>query len=126
MQCCPKLTRMTGCVLPLFTLGLVARLDAEIRPFSSSDGMTIEAELVEASEEKVTIRRRDGMLFKDVPLSRFRTQIDSMSAGGWKNKKNWKARRIFLRIPKFVSTYFAVRMMIRMITMTLMTGSFHF
>ena len=48
---------------------LLCRLDAEIRSFSSADGMTIEAELVEASEDKVTPKRQDGLLFKDVPLS---------------------------------------------------------
>ena len=81
-----KLTRMMGCVLPLFTLALICRLDAEIRPFSSSDGMTIEAELVEASEEKVTIRRRDGMLFKDVPLSRF-SDADRQYVSRWLEKQ---------------------------------------
>lgn len=81
-----KLICILGCVLPLLTLTLVCRLDAEIRPFSSSDGMTIEAELVEASEENVTIRRKDGMLFKDVPLSRF-SDADRQYVSGWLKKQ---------------------------------------
>ncbi len=66
-----KYTPVAVFVLPLLTMTLLCRLDGEIRSFSSSDGMTIEAELMDASEDKVTIRRQDGMLFKDVPLSRF-------------------------------------------------------
>lgn len=78
--------RMMGRVLPLIALVLCCRLDAEFRPFSSSDGMTIEAELVEATKEKVTIRRRDGMLFKDVPLSRF-SDADRRYVNGWLEKQ---------------------------------------
>ncbi|MGC6455990.1 MAG: hypothetical protein ACON39_02200 [Coraliomargaritaceae bacterium] len=48
--------------------------------------MTIEAELVEASDDKVTIRRKDGMLFKDVPLSRF-SEADREYVEGWREKQ---------------------------------------
>ncbi|MGJ8641637.1 MAG: hypothetical protein ACSHYA_19755 [Opitutaceae bacterium] len=45
--------------------------EAEYRTFESSDGATIEATVIEASATSVTIQRRDGREFKDVPLERF-------------------------------------------------------
>lgn len=63
-------------------LALIPSLKAEYRSFSSSDGVTIEAELVEATKEKVTIRRTDGMVFKDVPLSRF-SEADRLYVDQW-------------------------------------------
>ena len=41
------------------------------REFRSSDGVRIEAEMLEASSTAITIRREDGKVFKDVPLERF-------------------------------------------------------
>ncbi|NCG08686.1 MAG: hypothetical protein GWO81_03840 [Verrucomicrobia bacterium] len=41
------------------------------REFRSTDGMRIEAELMEASQTAITIRRQDGKVFKEVPLERF-------------------------------------------------------
>lgn len=44
---------------------------AEYRNFTSPDGAEIEAEIVSADESKVTIRLRDGRLFKEVGYERF-------------------------------------------------------
>lgn len=80
------LPRKLNYALPLIAFLFICRLDAEIRPFTSSNGMTIEAELVDASDDKVTIRRKDGMLFKDVPLSRF-SDADRQYAAEWLEKQ---------------------------------------
>lgn len=44
---------------------------ADARVFTSVDGATLDATIVAADVNMVTIRRVDGRLFKDVPLSRF-------------------------------------------------------
>ena len=43
----------------------------DFREFSNSDGVRIEAEVLEATATVVTIRRQDGKVFRDVPLERF-------------------------------------------------------
>ena len=43
----------------------------EYRVFESTDGATIEAIVIEASVTTVTIQRKDGKEFKNVPLDRF-------------------------------------------------------
>ena len=43
----------------------------DFREFSNSDGVRIEAEVLEATATAITIRRQDGKVFKDVPLERF-------------------------------------------------------
>ncbi len=56
------------------------------REFTSSDGATIEATVVDASAIAVTIRRKDGSEFKDVPLSRFSAQ-DRKYVRGWRDAR---------------------------------------
>ena len=45
--------------------------EVEYRVFESADGATIEATIVDATAVTVTIKRRDGREFKNVPIERF-------------------------------------------------------
>lgn len=57
--------------------------EPEYRKFKSTDGATIEAKIVSATPVSITIVRKDGKTFKDVPLERF-------SSGDRKFAREWR------------------------------------
>ncbi|PXA03031.1 hypothetical protein DDZ13_14015 [Coraliomargarita sinensis] len=65
---------------------LTGYADDEYRTFTSQDGSKIEAKIVEATLEKVTIERRDGRVFKDVDLSMF-SMNDRKDIRAWVKKQ---------------------------------------
>lgn len=67
IESCLKAMRIFLCTL-LFPLVTVA---AQYRVFTNPDGAQIEAEIINADESKVSIRMRNGRVFKDVLHDRF-------------------------------------------------------
>ena len=71
-----------GNLVLVVLLCLNSHADSEFRVFTSQDGTEIEAQIVEASSEKVTIKRRDGRVFKDVALELF-SEKDRKEIRAW-------------------------------------------
>ncbi len=69
----------------------------EFRKFTSVEGSVIVAELLEASESCISLRRDDGLIFKDVPLERF-SEYDRHYIEIWISKSGISGRPPIYRV----------------------------
>ena len=69
----------------------------EFRKFTSVEGSVIVAELLEASESCISLRRDDGIIFKDVPLARF-SEYDRHYIEIWISKSGISGRPPIYRV----------------------------
>lgn len=79
--------RLILLLLALVVLPPCLSAQNEYYKFTSTEGNQIEARIVEVKPNvSVTIERRDGMVFRDVPLERF-SKIDRDHIDGWLEKE---------------------------------------
>lgn len=75
-------------VLIFLVLPFVLTLNAgDFRKFTSEKGVAIKAELLAASDSAVTLKRIDGVIFRDVPIERF-SEYDRHYIEVWTSKFN--------------------------------------
>ena len=69
----------------------------EFRKFTSAEGSVIRAELLAASDSVVSLRRDDGVVFRDVPLQRF-SEYDRHYIEVWISKFKEPERQLLYRV----------------------------